>query len=294
MRDKFALTDHLGFPRESFVAGGWITQGEMSAEVAAARTGQREPPAQPSELNGASDVHCLQLTTVIEGCMPRGQSLALMTLLAEDPLDDRLLKEFAELEPPRMAAYLLRTECTATRVAFDGQLQTLAQLAMQPAQRAAVERARSAQLLDALCCCFEDGWAGGVLFLARFAAPLCDAALRAALDAFALTLLSARDGAEHATPPGPLPPLPPLPEAQCAFCLTPCGAGQRKLCSGCRAVCYHSVECQRSHWPTHKSGAFGVHALRACMALLLTAPCARTVHAAGDEPRDYWEVVVQM
>lgn len=225
-----------------FVINGW----------AAAKAGKEADGSLPS-LNGSAQVHALVLTGFFEGAMPRGQSLMLKTLLAAEALDETLVARAVHGTAHNVVA--VRSDHTATCVALDGHTRTGAQLAAASAEaRAALARVRDSQLLSALLRCTVESWAGGFLFLSRFAAPLCDAPMRAALEAFALALLRARDGHLHPVLPQSMG-LPPLPDAECALCLTPCGAGQRKVCAGCHAVCYHSVECQRAHWHLHKPGA---------------------------------------
>jgi hypothetical protein len=86
--------------------------------------------------------------------------------------------------------------------------------------------------------CFEEAWAGGVLFLFRLVEPLCDASLCNALAAFVATLLRERNGADATLDTLPMSPgpLPPLPEVVCAAC--------RTAVSGKRLVCVQPLPCR--------------------------------------------------
>jgi hypothetical protein len=217
--------------------------------------------AQPrhASLNGGDAVAALLLSHVFEEALPH-KSLLLQTLLSAPPMSALMLAEATyDFESPPCRA-VARDAHAATVVALDGALLRAAELScMSAAARAAVEGARRAQLLCALHGCVAEAWGGGFLFLHRIGAALCVPDLRDALNALARTIAAAchagddaamtMDEGESALPMA----LPPLPEATCAACAQPMGA-VRRLCSRCRAVCYHDVECQKQHWSVHRNG----------------------------------------
>jgi hypothetical protein len=222
-----------------------------------------------ASLNGSDPVAALHLSHVFEGVLPH-KTLMLQTLLSAEPMSDLLLATATyDIEvPPCRAA--VRDAHVASVVALDGAPLRAAELScLSSAARAAIDAARRAQLLAALHGCVTAAWGGGFLFLQRIGAALCVPEQRDALDALARAIITARDtDGDAATEPRavseeqPAPPtaLPALPVATCAACARPMGA-VRRVCSRCRAVCYHDADCQKQHWSVHRAGA----CVRACV-----------------------------